>query len=1435
MDLRCKFNFKRIVAPIVAALFVIQGIIIAPPGGVTAAEAASVTGLELSAPRKTDFGLDNAETADGKKRKPNVLFMIDMTTPMTFPPKSVFPTVTIKPRINDTSSGTQYYKADTADWDKTKGNFNFHNFDDISRAMKMATFGAGTLPTTSSRKAGGINKQRGTALEYDAAGVYKFLNNLYGRDVDSGNNYKESKSDLARDMEKYRYKYLFPFAEDGSPIRDAFKTQDTMPGWSAFPKSGSDKYPYALVFKDPKHWNGWTGSGAPKPDDLVPNDSRIYQLKIALWHMLTGNYLNGDIRFGLATTFASPRDVNNPLRQAHFKTAPFGNGVVSTNFYNKKHVNGTMWIRNTGQGTREEHIDSAHFSGWGTSGTENQVLLDLSSKNHNIAYLRLPIAEYGQKWTAGGKTINHAQKFKLWLDGVNDINDAGGSFYYHRNPELIPTGAPELLARSIYPEQSGYGLMARQDAAKIERIIYSEKDTDVQSGDLGGIGTIRFMAGSGEASGTVFDFFSPPVINTPEFKHGENKALIRKSSNFHDLSFPIRDVCEDNWVILITSGVDRNAIDAINYHTMHAIQQLYYYTSDDSSISGNLTRKVTMAKFDQNGKRTLVEAKLKKPIRTLVIGLVPSKADMFTVATDRTIMNGMLEDLTMMARVGQGYASDDVKSKAKPFLADDAESMLTALQDAVAYILNEQEQFDKGTDVSAPGFNESKNDDSLNLFSATYRHTNDDQWAGKLARFKAKTEKDGKTTITREWELGEKLAANRGRRNLVFWSGGSMRPVASNMDAFRDLTGMTQNRMDAGNLPYGFGSMEPHRALNRWFQGYEYSYAKSGQEFPRANMLSDFGQSGTVIVKDPNPANSLPGYWQWASDIEANSTGQAPMLYTQTNDGVLHVVDPADGSEKIAVLPPSSLLPGRLATLKTSPIVNNKLQWIDVSSQRSTGHPRSNAVYLLDGPLQRNYINLSGSGKPEDWGVYLTGTLGRGGNGIFMYDVSNHASPKLMWYKEQLPQGLVSMSARDGEPRVDANAYLNIGLNSPKPAIGVVKPPATSTAQMTPFIALPGGVQSNGFDPKQNGGEGASLLFLNPEDGSVIRSLDGKSVKPLSRVGGGVTGRAPYMGMMTTPPALVSSMADRYYTGQMFTADNRGNIFRVAFEEETSDDVKPIAPHFWEAETVATLQSAASASTSDDSYAIPRGLGLGYYGDELWLAGGTSDVPLRQTGGAGESFLKNASQLIFAFRAPQPGASPLYRDIHWKKLVAQSSTLGDENLALAPGDKKEGWYIQLQQNASGRESMVSNPIVVNNVLYAATFVQQDVDVTNPDMCIWSSRVEGASRIYALDLTTGAAAAWSGGKKYIEIKGIKITGINQTKRGNYTELLVSYDILNGKNGLASVGENKIARLTAENLDILKINAGRNGGGSGGGKINIDGGDGMVLYWRMYEGN
>jgi hypothetical protein len=119
------------------------------------------------------------------------------------------------------------------------------------------------------------------------------------------------------------------------------------------------------------------------------------------------------------------------------------------------------------------------------------------------------------------------------------------------------------------------------------------------------------------------------------------------------------------------------------------------------------------------------------------------------------------------------------------------------------------------------------------------------------------------------------------------------------------------------------------------------------------------------------------------------------------------------------------------------------------------------------------------SGNGTDWGTFLLGTTGRGGNGIYMMDVTDYRRPEFMWYRERIGNSLVTMNAKQSKPSFgdgktlspELAPYMKLGFNTPRPAMG-------TTGRIEPhqetvnFIVLPGGSMTD-VDPGKNGAEGA--------------------------------------------------------------------------------------------------------------------------------------------------------------------------------------------------------------------------------------------------------------------------------------------------------------------------------------------------------------------------
>jgi hypothetical protein len=172
----------------------------------------------------------------------------------------------------------------------------------------------------------------------------------------------------------------------------------------------------------------------------------------------------------------------------------------------------------------------------------------------NRASLWLPIENHDYKWAKGGRAITQIDKFKLWINGVADIKSAGSTntdfnsggvkwgdgfnrvesfmgrrdtqFYYYNDPEIGIAGN-FALAQAIFPDPAKYHPQKRGVPLQLDRdfyhdqgyVWYSKSDRHItykidkrrysQEQDWSGKPRAYFNAGTGEATGSVIDFFSP--------------------------------------------------------------------------------------------------------------------------------------------------------------------------------------------------------------------------------------------------------------------------------------------------------------------------------------------------------------------------------------------------------------------------------------------------------------------------------------------------------------------------------------------------------------------------------------------------------------------------------------------------------------------------------------------------------------------------------------------------------------------------------------------------------------------------------------------------------------------------------------------------------------------------------------------------------------
>lgn len=169
----------------------------------------------------------------------------------------------------------------------------------------------------------------------------------------------------------------------------------------------------------------------------------------------------------------------------------------------------------------------------------------------------------------------------------------------------------------------------------------------------------------------------------------------------------------------------------------------------------------------------------------------------------------------------------------------------------------------------------------------------------------------------------------------------------------------------------------------------------------RKSRQGDIVNSVIWYTGQPSSTYALNGYAAFSK------TARTPMLYVGGNDGMLHGFSAADGSEKLAYVPR-----GVIPTLNklAAPAFDEKHQYF------VDGSPITGDVDLGTGTISDN-----GSASP-DWRTMLVGTLGNGGKGYFVLDVTKPGD-----FKAANAQDLVKLDRTRGatEAAPDCSAMTN--------------------------------------------------------------------------------------------------------------------------------------------------------------------------------------------------------------------------------------------------------------------------------------------------------------------------------------------------------------------------------------------------------------------------
>ena len=325
------------------------------------------------------------------------------------------------------------------------------------------------------------------------------------------------------------------------------------------------------------------------------------------------------------------------------------------------------------------------------------------------------------------------------------------------------------------------------------------------------------------------------------------------------------------------------------------------------------------------------------------------------------------------------------------YAVEKAEDLEKAFVDIIGAI-NAENESSVGS-LAANGF--SNYDKDVNTYSTFYDPK--EMWKGYIKSSKLTKDNkyedawSGKTTA----DFLDELASHKSR-NILTWNDDTKKGSAFQWGDIGTLQQADLNKKSNGSTD----SQGSDRLL--YIRGDRSKEASKNSTIGFRNRTSrqgDIINSNVWYVGTPVSNYSLPGYTKF---VRQNTVDQRPpMIYVGGNDGMLHGFAANDGTEKIAYVP-RAVYPN-LA----------RLTWPSFDD---------NHRYFVDGSPMTGDINI-GTSETPNWRTMLLGTLGAGGKGYFVLDVTDPRS-----FKENNSKDIVVMdkSMHANEPNCQGKACLNI-------------------------------------------------------------------------------------------------------------------------------------------------------------------------------------------------------------------------------------------------------------------------------------------------------------------------------------------------------------------------------------------------------------------------